>query len=242
MVAVIVLQAIVLIAWNVADPLIWQREVLSSDRNGYPTKSIGTCSSNNGLAFLIPLVVIDALMLFYALYLCFITRKVSAEYQEGTWITASILSILQILVLSIPILVIVDNDNSAFYFVRVAVIFLVSVTVTVLIFFPKMYRLHVVTTHNGRSRRLALNPRQMTTNDSSGQRHSSTAGCTSVVSDRAKRLSVENNRLGTKVAFQVVGASVPSEEIDEKQDEESGSGKREDDDDSNEEFHDPVLP
>eukprot|EP00986_Skeletonema_menzelii_P005398 scaffold1953_cov146-Skeletonema_menzelii.AAC.2 len=128
MVAVIALQAIVLIAWNVADPLVWRREVLMEDNNGYPTKSIGTCSSNNGLAFLIPLIVIDALMLFYALYLCFVTRKVSAEYQEGTWITASILSILQILVLSIPILVIVDNDNSAFYFVRVAVIFLVSST------------------------------------------------------------------------------------------------------------------
>lgn len=142
MVAVIMVQAIVLTAWNIVDPLVWERNVLTEDVNGFPIKSVGFCSSANALAFLIPLVVIDALMLFYALYLCFITRKVSAEYQEGTWITASILSIIQILVLSIPILVIVDNDNNAYYFVRAAIMFLVSFTVTVLIFFPKMYRLH----------------------------------------------------------------------------------------------------
>ena len=141
MVAVIALQMIILVAWNITDPFMWQREVLSRDRNGFPTRSIGTCSSNNALAFLVPLLAIDALMLLYALYLCFITRKVSAEYQEGMWITASILSIFQILILSVPIVVIVDNDNSANYFVKVTVIFLVSSTVTMITFFPKMYRL-----------------------------------------------------------------------------------------------------
>ena len=191
MVAVIALQAIVLIAWNVVDPLLWRREVLFEDNNGFPTKSIGTCSSNNGLAFLIPLIVIDALMLFYALYLCFVTRKVSAEYQEGTWITASILSIIQILVLSIPILVIVDNDNNAFYFVRVAVIFLVSSTVTVLIFFPKMYKLHFRKIQTGRSRRLGFraNPGQMSSAEPPDSRRRS-----SLDSDREKRLSVDSDR------------------------------------------------
>ncbi len=187
MVAVIVLQAIVLIAWNIASPLVWQREVLTSDDNGYPIKSIGTCSSEKGLAFLIPLIVIDALMLFYALYLCFVTRTISDEYQEGTWITASVLSIIQILVLSIPILVIVDNDNSAFYFVRVAVIFLVSSTVTMLIFFPKMYRLHFCKTHGGVSRRTGFraNPGQL----SSAETHD-TRQRMSIESDKAKRLSI----------------------------------------------------
>eukprot|EP00574_Skeletonema_japonicum_P006819 CAMPEP_0201718370 /NCGR_PEP_ID=MMETSP0593-20130828/3891_1 /ASSEMBLY_ACC=CAM_ASM_000672 /TAXON_ID=267983 /ORGANISM="Skeletonema japonicum, Strain CCMP2506" /LENGTH=894 /DNA_ID=CAMNT_0048208651 /DNA_START=50 /DNA_END=2734 /DNA_ORIENTATION=- len=204
MVAVIVLQAIVLIAWNIADPLVWQREVLSSDDNGYPTKSIGTCSSNKGLAFLIPLTVIDALMLFYALYLCFITRKISDEYQEGTWITASVLSIIQILVLSIPILVIVENDNSASYFVRVAVIFLVSSTVTMLIFFPKIYRIHFCRDQAGRSRRTGFvaNPGQLSSVETrdSMQR-------VSIESDRAKRFSAQSDNsvsaIAKRVAFQV---------------------------------------
>ncbi len=252
MVAVILLQAIVLIAWNVVDPLIWQRGVLSEDPNGYPTKSIGTCSSNNVLAFLVPLIVIDALMLLYALYLCFITRKVSAEYQEGTWITASILSILQILLLSIPILVIVDNDNSAFFFVRVAVIFLVSFTVTVLIFFPKMYKLHFLKkAGDGTSRRTGFrahpNRNSTSARDSgSGQRASSTAGNTnSIVSDRAaKRMSMEsideNDAINSarKVAFQALSSKVSSKMSDEEQDNEMATDNKEDSASSIGDFYD----
>ena len=36
-----------------------------------------------------------------------------------------------------------DNDTDASYFVKVVVVFLVSATVTMLIFFPKMYQLHI---------------------------------------------------------------------------------------------------
>ena len=61
---------------------------------------------------------------------------------QGKWITATVLSILQILVLAIPILIITDNNNDAFYFVSAAVIFLTSFTATALIFIPKMYRQH----------------------------------------------------------------------------------------------------
>ena len=229
MVAVIVLQAIVLIAWNVADPLIWQREVLMEDNNGYPTRSIGTCSSTNGLAFLIPLIVIDALMLVYALYLCFVTRKVSAEFQEVTWITASILSILQILVLSIPILVIVDADNNAFYFVRVAVIFLVSSTVTMLIFFPKIYKLHFLKTQNGASRRTGFRAtgQLSTTPNDSGQRMSMNsdrgsdpARRTTMDSDGGRRFSIASENGTTaicrKVAFQINSSVASTSQVIEE--------------------------
>ena len=81
-------------------------------------------------------------MLLYSLYLCFKTRKISSEYHEATWITASVLSIMQILVLAIPILIISGSNNDAFYFVRAAAVFLISSTVTLLIFVPKAYRVH----------------------------------------------------------------------------------------------------
>lgn len=82
-------------------------------------------------------------MLLYSLFLCFKTRKVPSDYSEASWITASCLSIIQILVLAIPILVIVGSNNDAFYFVRCAVIFLMSSTVTMLIFLPKIYSVHL---------------------------------------------------------------------------------------------------
>ncbi|KAL7546238.1 hypothetical protein ACHAWF_009574 [Thalassiosira exigua] len=150
MVVVIALQFVILLCWQIVDPMSWRREVLLTDGNGYPTKSVGYCTSDNILYFLMPLVIVDGLMLFYALYLCFVTRNVPSEFQEGNWITASVLSIIQILILAIPILVIVDNDTNAFYFVRAVVIFLMSSTVTMLIFFPKIYRLHYSETNRRR--------------------------------------------------------------------------------------------
>ena len=81
-VGVLVVQAIVLTCWQVIDPMKWQREVIYEDANGYPLKSVGACQSENMLRFLIPLVIIDGGMLVYALYLCYVTRKVSSEYQE----------------------------------------------------------------------------------------------------------------------------------------------------------------
>jgi len=143
MAIVIMIQVTILLCWQLINPMQWEREVIRTDTNGFPIQSIGYCTSSESiLPYLIPLVVVDGLMLLYALYLCFVTRKVSSEFQEGQWISACVLSIVQILVLSIPILIIVENNNDAFYFVRTAVIFLMGFSCTGLIFFPKMYRLH----------------------------------------------------------------------------------------------------
>lgn len=72
---VILTQVIILLCWQLIDPMQWQREVLLTDPNGYPLESYGYCASDNMGRFLIPLVAIDVVMLFYSLYLCFITRK-----------------------------------------------------------------------------------------------------------------------------------------------------------------------
>jgi hypothetical protein len=79
---VLILQSVVLLCWQVIDPLKWQREVIVKDVNGYALTSVGHCTSDNGLRFIIPLLLIDAVMLFYALYLCYVTRNVSSDYQE----------------------------------------------------------------------------------------------------------------------------------------------------------------
>jgi len=142
MVCVVAIQVIILLCWQLIDPMRWQREILDTDDNGFSTQSVGYCKSESMLLFLGPLLAIDGLMLCYALHLCFVTRNVPSDLQEGHWITGAVLSIVQILIISIPILIITENNNDAFYFVRAAIIFLMSSTVTALIFFPKMYRLH----------------------------------------------------------------------------------------------------
>lgn len=66
------------------------------------------------------------------------SRKFSSEFQGGMCIAASVVSMIQILM--VPILV--ENKTSAFSFVRIVVVFLISVIVQCLIFFTKIYLLH----------------------------------------------------------------------------------------------------
>uniref|UniRef100_A0A7S4IP86 G-protein coupled receptors family 3 profile domain-containing protein n=1 Tax=Odontella aurita TaxID=265563 RepID=A0A7S4IP86_9STRA len=132
-----------LLAWQLVSPLRWERTVTSTDENGYPTESIGSCTADGAVPFIIPLLVFKALCLLYALYLCYITRNVPSDLAEGKWISFSVLSMFQTLVVGVPILVIVDEDNNAFFFVRVVVVFLICAAVTTLIFGPKVYKLHV---------------------------------------------------------------------------------------------------
>ena len=82
MVVVVFIQVVVLLCWQLIDPLRWEREVIAQDIFGYPTKSVGSCRSDDVLRFLITLAVIDGSMLLYALYLCFVTQNVSSDYQE----------------------------------------------------------------------------------------------------------------------------------------------------------------
>lgn len=145
MVVMLTVEVAILLTWQLVNPLKWEREVLDSDFDGFPTKSVGSCQMDSTYAlyaFLLPLVVFKFGCLLYALILCYITRKVPHEFSEGTWITASIVSLFQILLLALPVLFIVKDDSSALFFVRSGIVFLMTATITLLMFAPKAYSLH----------------------------------------------------------------------------------------------------
>ena len=142
MVAFTLVQFILLLAWQLVDPLRWQRQVLQSNARGYPLASVGSCTSDKALSFVIPLSAYNFGCLLYALYLCYRTRNFSSELNEAKWITASIVSIFQILLLAVPVLIIAWEDTNAFYFVRASVITLMSMGVTCFIFVPKFVQFH----------------------------------------------------------------------------------------------------
>mmetsp|Transcript_18155 Transcript_18155/g.32742 ORF Transcript_18155/g.32742 Transcript_18155/m.32742 type:complete len:170 (+) Transcript_18155:2-511(+) len=75
--------------------------------------------------------------LIYALYLSYITRQY--QLSEGTWITASIVSIFQLLILFVPVLFLLKDDTDAFFFVFAGFVFLMSTTITLLMFVPKLF-------------------------------------------------------------------------------------------------------
>jgi len=155
MLVLLVLETTILLVWQLVAPLQWERTVLSTDVNAYPTKSVGKCQTSpteDLIYFIIPFCVLNMGCLLYALYLSFVTRNLvhSMNLSEGMWITASMTGIFQILLLGIPVLFIVSNDANAFYFVKVCLVFIVSMSVTLFIFLPKMYGLYFDIPH-GRS-------------------------------------------------------------------------------------------
>jgi len=136
------LEISLLLAWQIIAPLRWEREVLSIDENGYPTKSVGMCTSEKNMEFVIPYAVLNLGCLLYALYLCYVTRNIPSHLNEGKWITASIIGIFQVLLLGIPIHIIVSTVANAYFFVRACLMFIVSMSVTCFIFIPKLIRLY----------------------------------------------------------------------------------------------------
>merc|ERR1712207_6392 len=110
-VVVLAMEIVILLAWQIVDPLQWDRKVVSYSISGYPTKSVGSCQSanGNGVYFCIALVSLNICWLFCALYLCYKVRKVPSQFQEGKWITASIISLCQVGIIAAPVLVIVQE-------------------------------------------------------------------------------------------------------------------------------------
>jgi hypothetical protein len=138
------IQFVILLSWQLVDPLRWEREVLRSNDRGFPLESIGYCTSDSALSFWIPVSVYNFICLLYALYLCYVTRHIPSDLNESKWVTVSIISIFQILLLSIPVLVIAWDDSNAFFFLRATVVFLISMGVTCFIFVPKVYHFYFV--------------------------------------------------------------------------------------------------
>lgn len=143
MVGVVGVEVLVLLLWQLLDPLKWTRTVTLQSDLGYAVESVGVCRSDNSAPYMATLGVFNLGLLLYAIWLCYITRSISSDFNESRWITASVISIFQILILATPVMVIVRDYPSANYCVTVCVLFLMSMSTMCLIFVPKFVQIHV---------------------------------------------------------------------------------------------------
>ena len=140
----------ILLTWQLVSPLQWEREVLDTDPwTGYPTESIGRCTSDHFGAFAGSCAAFIALCLVYALRICYKTRNIPIEFSESKYIAMSIFFLFQLLILGIPILVIARENTDAYFMVMCLILFLMSFGTTLLIFVPKFVA------HRRRSGRLS---------------------------------------------------------------------------------------
>lgn len=134
------LQVVILLSWQLYDPLVWTREVTVRDsETEYPIQSIGKCTCENVGAFAAACACFIGACLAYALKLAYQTWNLPVEFSESKYIAISIMYLLQLLLLGSPLLFIAQGQNNTiFYIVACFVLFLSSFGTTLLIFVPKL--------------------------------------------------------------------------------------------------------
>ena len=127
----------VLLAWTIVDPLKWVRTE-PDDQN----QSHGFCQADDQTAykFLIPIGVINALALILANVQAFRARNVSTEYSESSYIFFAMLSLLQALIIGVPLLIIVNDNDVSRYFIWCGIIFVITTAILGFIFGPKIFQ------------------------------------------------------------------------------------------------------
>ena len=135
--------AIFLLLWATDDPMLYRRDVLNVDGDGFATETAGFCTSEKGQSFMYFGIIMGLhfLLLSYGNYIAYMCRNLNGAFAETKYISIAMVSNIQVLLLGIPIILIVQDDVAPNYFVRVGVVFLNDFTVLALIFFPKI--LHV---------------------------------------------------------------------------------------------------
>jgi len=128
----------IILAWQVIDPLLYVRKTTVTDAIGNRVESVGGCESDNSSSFLLPLVIVHLTVLFYGNYLCWKARKIEDKFAETQTIALVLVSLLQILVLAIPVMILVIDIPLAYTVVENGVILLQSASVLIFIFGKKI--------------------------------------------------------------------------------------------------------
>lgn len=141
-IGLMVLDAIILIAWQVTDPLVYVRsfKTNSKDDDTYVVtiESIGHCKSNSLWKFLGPLIAIHVCLMVVTNGLLWRVRKLSDRYQEQKYVALASIYICELLLLGVPVLIAVQDSAAARYIVIAGVIFLTDTGVLSFIFIPKI--------------------------------------------------------------------------------------------------------
>jgi simple sugar transport system substrate-binding protein len=145
----LVIETSILLSWQIASPLRWEREVLTEE-DSFPVESVGSCTSDDGWHYFLALVLFHVACLFYALVLCFQTKDINSDFAESSYLSLAAIFMFQVLVLAVPISVLVQDNADVFYFVRACAIFLQNLTVLTLLFVPKMFRVSEVQSEEAR--------------------------------------------------------------------------------------------
>lgn len=132
---------IILITWNIQDPIVWERAPVEEPANTLGLEEVATygfCNSENFRVYFGMLVGVNYVFSVVALIQAYECRKISTDYLESLWISASLGCIVQVWSVGLPLLKLLDDDPRAVFFVKVVIAFLTAMCPLMLIFLPKI--------------------------------------------------------------------------------------------------------
>lgn len=140
----VALQGVIMAIFTLVSPLEFVRTCDKWDDFGACMESSGGCENpDNDLykTLFIPITAcVHFVFLLYAVVLCYQTKDIPTEYQEGRWISMAIFSNIQVMMLGAPLVALVSgSDPGTSFLVRAAIIWLNDGGVLLLIFGPKLY-------------------------------------------------------------------------------------------------------
>lgn len=136
---IMLVNVIILSAWQAIDPLRWRRRVEATDSFANATESRGRCEGENPWAYLLSILGLHLAVLAYGNYSCYVARMAPSDFQESKYIALSMISSLQLLIFGTPLLIFVEGDPTVTYVVLVSILFLQYLGVLLFIFVPKIY-------------------------------------------------------------------------------------------------------
>ena len=146
-VLVSVINVLLLITWTVVAPSRWIRTDLANfDRYGRSVESVGRCGYNESEAHRAFIGVLFAVNLIYVIignYQCYRTRMMPAEFNETRYITLSMASILESLLIGVPIIFLSKEKPKVDLVVRSILVTLLCFAILLPLFVSKLRMINV---------------------------------------------------------------------------------------------------
>jgi hypothetical protein len=139
--ALISMALILLVLWTYIDPWAWEREEVAFDENGYPTESVGRCTSETFYEFFLPLFFLSWIATSITLYMAWKTRDIPSDYSDSVWIFCCIYSQLLAWSFGFPLgIFIEDSMRTGVYIVRLMLNLSVSLSSMIFLIVPKVVK------------------------------------------------------------------------------------------------------
>jgi 7 transmembrane sweet-taste receptor of 3 GCPR/Receptor family ligand binding region len=132
---------VIMLAWSIDAPYVWERQsVANYDKFGRSVETVGLCQlSDKKHAVVYPslIVALNISVLVFANYQAYLARNLPSKFSESTYIAIAMIILLEVSLLSIPILFLASEDPSVVFLIRSILASVSGLSILLPVFLPK---------------------------------------------------------------------------------------------------------